>query len=111
VKVKFQAYLLKSSIGKKCQIGACVALYAAGFNSLDIKHALHWKSDSFLTYLQNLSCQAQRTSCAIIEFNPNQVDIIPGHGHLIQIFFTIYKTVITISSLCTNNDYIAIFST
>jgi hypothetical protein len=52
-------------------IGACIALHAAGINSLNIKHAPHWKSDSFLTYLQNLPCQAQCTSRAVTEFNPN----------------------------------------
>jgi hypothetical protein len=30
-------------------VGTCVALHVAGINSLDIKHALRWKSDSFLT--------------------------------------------------------------
>jgi hypothetical protein len=59
-------------------VGACVALHLAGINPLDIKHALCWKSDSFLTCLRNLPCQAQRTSRAVTEFNPNRVDIIPG---------------------------------
>jgi hypothetical protein len=31
-----------------------------------------------LTYLQNLPCQAQCTSRAVTEFNPNWLDIIPG---------------------------------
>jgi hypothetical protein len=53
------------------RVGACVALHAAGINPLDIKHALRWKSDSFLTFLQNLPCQAQCTSRAVTEFNPN----------------------------------------
>jgi hypothetical protein len=52
------------------RVGTCVALYAAGIDSLDIKHTLHWKSDSFLTYLQNLPCQAQRASRAVTEFIP-----------------------------------------
>jgi hypothetical protein len=60
------------------RVGACVALHAAGIDPLDIKHALRWKSDSFLTYLRNLPCQAQRTSRAVTEFNPNRLDIIPG---------------------------------
>jgi hypothetical protein len=60
-------------------VGACVTLHVAGIDPLDIKHALCWKSVSFLTYLQNLPCQAQRTSRAVTEFNPNQeLDIIPG---------------------------------
>jgi hypothetical protein len=42
-----------------CRVGACVALHAANISSLDIKHALQWKSDSFLTYLRTLLCQAQ----------------------------------------------------
>jgi hypothetical protein len=40
-------------------VGACVALHTANISSLNIKHALQWKSDSLLTYLHNLSCQAQ----------------------------------------------------
>jgi hypothetical protein len=40
-------------------VGACVALHAVNISSLNIKHALQWKSDSFLTYLRNLPCQAQ----------------------------------------------------
>jgi hypothetical protein len=60
------------------RVGACVALHVAGIDPLDIKHALCWKSDSFLTYLQNLPYQAQRTSRAVTEFNPNRLDIIPG---------------------------------
>jgi hypothetical protein len=48
-------------------VSACIALHAAGINSFNIKHALHWESDSFLTYLCNLPCQAQRTSHAVTE--------------------------------------------
>jgi hypothetical protein len=31
------------------RVGACFALHAAGIDPLNIKHALCWKSDSFLT--------------------------------------------------------------
>jgi hypothetical protein len=60
------------------RVGTCIALHVAGIDPLNIKHALRWKSDSFLTYLRNLPCQAQRTSRAVTEFNPNRLDIIPG---------------------------------
>jgi hypothetical protein len=60
------------------RVSTCIALHVAGLDPLNIKHALRWKSDSFLTYLPNLPCQAQHTSCAITEFNPNRLDIIPG---------------------------------
>jgi hypothetical protein len=60
------------------RVGACVALHAANVSSLNIQHALRWKSDSFLTYLRNLPCQAQRTARAVVEFNPNRLNLVPG---------------------------------
>jgi len=60
------------------RVGACVALHAANIPALDIQHALRWRSDSFLTYLRNLPCQAQRTSRAVVNFNPNRLDLIPS---------------------------------
>jgi hypothetical protein len=59
-------------------VGACVALHAADISSLDIKHALRWKSDSFLTYLRNLPCQAQQSARAVVNFNPHRLDLVPG---------------------------------
>jgi hypothetical protein len=59
-------------------VGTCVALHAINISSLDIKHALRWKSDSFLTYLCNLPCQAQRSARAVINFNPHHLDLGPG---------------------------------
>jgi hypothetical protein len=60
------------------RVGACVALHATDISSLDIKHALRWKSDSFLTYLRNLPCQAQRSARAVVNFNPHRLDLVPG---------------------------------
>jgi hypothetical protein len=41
------------------RVGACITLHMAAIDPLDIKHALRWKSDSFLTYLQNLPCDVK----------------------------------------------------
>jgi hypothetical protein len=60
------------------RVGACVALHAANISALNIQHALRWKSDSFLTYLRNLPCQAQRTARAVVNFNPQRLDLTPG---------------------------------
>jgi hypothetical protein len=57
---------------------ACVALHAANISSLDIKHALQWKSNSFLTYLHNLPCQAQQSARAVTNFSPHHLDLVPG---------------------------------
>jgi hypothetical protein len=58
-------------------VGACVALHAAGIQQQEIKFALHWKSDSFYAYLQNLPCQAARTAAAVINFDPQCFTLIP----------------------------------
>jgi hypothetical protein len=60
------------------RVGACVALHAAGVQQQDIKFALRWRSDSFYTYLRNLSCQAARTAAAVINFNPQRFTLIPN---------------------------------
>lgn len=60
------------------RVGACVALHAANISALDIQHALRWKSNSFLTYLRNLPCQAQRTARAVVNFNPQRLNVTPG---------------------------------
>lgn len=59
------------------RVGACVALHAAGVPSTDIKHALRWKSDTFMMYLRNLPCQAARTAHAVESFNPTRLTLIP----------------------------------
>lgn len=59
------------------RVGACVALHAANISELDIQHALRWRSNSFWNYLRNLPCQAQRTSRAVTNFNPNRLDVTP----------------------------------
>jgi hypothetical protein len=60
------------------QVGACVALHAAGLQQMDIKFTLHWKLDSFYNYLRNLPCQAARAANAILNFNPNEFTLVPG---------------------------------
>jgi hypothetical protein len=36
------------------QIGACMILFAANHDAAQIKHRLRWKSDSFMSYLQDV---------------------------------------------------------
>jgi len=60
------------------RVGACVALHAANISEMNIQHALCWKSNSFWNYLRNLPCQAQRTSNAVLHFNPSRLNITPG---------------------------------
>jgi hypothetical protein len=45
-------------------VGACVLLYQAGFSEMQIKHILHWKSNCFMDYLQNLLILADRHNWA-----------------------------------------------
>jgi len=59
------------------RVGACVALHVANITSLNIQHALHWRSDSFWNYLRNLPGQAQHTAHAVTDFNPTCLNIIP----------------------------------
>jgi hypothetical protein len=59
------------------RVGAYVALHAARISKLNIKFALHWKSDSFYTYLCNLPCQAAETAAVVLNFNPNRFTLVP----------------------------------
>ena len=59
------------------RVGACVSLHAADLSTLNIQHALRWRSNSFWNYLRNLPCQAQRTARAVVSFNPTRLDIAP----------------------------------
>jgi hypothetical protein len=59
------------------RVGACVALHAAGISELNIKHALRWRSTSFMQYLRDLPCQAQLCTKAVLNFSPTRLDIIP----------------------------------
>jgi hypothetical protein len=45
-------------------------------SALNIQHALCWKSDSFLTYLCNLPCQAQHTAHAVSKCNPQYLHLM-----------------------------------
>jgi hypothetical protein len=60
------------------RVGACVALYAAGVSEQNIKFALHWKSNSFYTYLRNMPGQSARMALAVLNFNPDKFTLIPG---------------------------------
>lgn len=60
------------------RVGACVALHSAGISELNIKHALRWRSDSFMEYLRDVPRRAQQNSCAVLNFSPTRLDIIPS---------------------------------
>jgi hypothetical protein len=60
-------------------VGATISSHAAGIPQMDIKFALHWKSNAFYTYLWNLWCQAARTHAAVRDFNPNVFSLMPSH--------------------------------
>jgi hypothetical protein len=60
------------------RVGACVALHAAGVSEQNIKFALHWKSNSFYTYLRNMPGQSARMALAVLNFNPDKFTLIPG---------------------------------
>jgi hypothetical protein len=60
------------------RVGACVALHAANISELDIQHALRWRSNSFWNYLRNLPCQASRSARAVVDFNPNCLNLMPS---------------------------------
>lgn len=60
------------------RVGACVALHDANVSKTNIKHALRWNSNCFMTYLQNLPRQAQHTARAVLDFHPDRLDIVPG---------------------------------
>ena len=44
---------------------ACTTLYAMGFQGMEIKHLLRWKSDTFMTYLRNLTVTLRRHNEAV----------------------------------------------
>ena len=59
------AYQLNETEAKKytlhsLRIGACVLLHAMGFQPMDIKFLLRWRSDAFLTYLRMFTGLADR---------------------------------------------------
>jgi len=60
------------------RIGACVALHSTGISAMNIKDALRWRSDSFMMYLRDLPCRAQKNSLAVLNFSPTRLDIIPA---------------------------------
>jgi hypothetical protein len=47
------------------RVGACTTLYAMGFQEMEIKHLLRWKSDAFMTYLRNLAVTSRRHNTAL----------------------------------------------
>jgi hypothetical protein len=47
------------------RVGACTTLYAMGFQEMEIKHLLRWKSDTFMTYLCNLAVTSRRHNTAL----------------------------------------------
>ena len=42
------------------RVGACVILHALGFQPVDIKFILRWRSDAYLVYLRNTAILAIR---------------------------------------------------
>ena len=46
-------------------VGAYTTLYAMGFQEMEIKHLLCWKSDVFMTYLRNLAVTSRRHNTAL----------------------------------------------
>jgi hypothetical protein len=49
------------------RVGACTTLYAMGFQEMEIKHLLRWKSDAFMTYLRNLAVTSRRHNEALAD--------------------------------------------
>ena len=49
------------------RFGVYTALYAMGFQEMEIKHLLRWKSDVFLTYLRNLAITLRRHNEALTD--------------------------------------------
>ena len=47
------------------RVGAYTTLYAMDFYEIEIKHLLRWKSNAFMTYLQNLAVTSRRLNDAI----------------------------------------------
>jgi hypothetical protein len=49
------------------RVGACTTLYAMGFQEMERKHLLRWKSDAFMTYLRNLAVTSRRHNEALAD--------------------------------------------
>ena len=47
------------------RVGACVALHAMGFSTLDIQWILRWRSTAFIAYLRNVAILATRQHRAL----------------------------------------------
>lgn len=57
------------------RVGACVLLHNAGFEGMDIKHLLRWRSETFMMYLRDTPALSQRHVEAINRFTvmPNSI--------------------------------------
>ena len=49
------------------RVGACVLLHATGFNAIEIKWTLRWRSDAFMDYLRNTHVLATRQNSVLDE--------------------------------------------
>ena len=47
------------------RVGACATLYAKGLSEMEIKFLLRWKSNAFMTYLQNLAVTSRHHNVAL----------------------------------------------
>ena len=55
------------------RVGACATLYSNGFNEMEIKFLLRWKSNAFMTYLRNLAVTSRRHNTAM-----NDISVMPN---------------------------------
>lgn len=55
------------------RVGACATLYSNGFNEMEIKFLLRWKSNAFMTYLRNLAVTSRRHNTAL-----NDISVMPN---------------------------------
>ena len=47
------------------RVGGCTTLYAMGFQEMQIKHLMRWKSDAFMTDLRHLAVTSRRHNEAL----------------------------------------------
>ena len=55
------------------RVGACTTLYSNGFNEMEIKFLLRWKSNAFMTYLRNLAVTSRHHNAAM-----NDISVMPN---------------------------------
>ena len=57
------------------RVGTCVTLHIGGANVHDIKHRLHWRSNSFMMYLRSMPQMTARHNSLFNQTDPDSINI------------------------------------